>query len=203
MVIVPTEKEREDIAAWLSPLNFGKFLADNLNKRTEGTASWIFEDSKLKNWMNGDLNLLWCPGHPGIGKTMIASVVIDTLTKSKTAIPVLFVFCNYKNHYTTSNYLKIFLKQLVLQQFVTNNALKLFKDAKAKSRTLSEADLLNILIEQLQKCSKAFIVVDAFDEILDAAIQDDLSHIFTQITLNTKVHVMVTSRPHVTNLDVM
>ncbi|KIJ55867.1 hypothetical protein M422DRAFT_151375, partial [Sphaerobolus stellatus SS14] len=171
-------KELEELAAWLSPLDFEKLLADYIDSRTEDTVTWVLETSEMKAWMNGDLGLLWCRGHPGVGKTMITSVVIDKLRKSDTTVPVLFAYCNYKSQFTTRNYLEVFLKQLVLKNFITDESIELFKKVKSNSETVSEDQLLETFISELQLCSKAFIIIDAFDEILTIGQED--SYIYEQ-----------------------
>jgi len=65
------------ILEWLSPLSFRNKHLDVAAKRQAGTADWVLESDSFSQWMKGDVpscNILWGPGDPGVGKTIIAYV---------------------------------------------------------------------------------------------------------------------------------
>jgi uncharacterized protein (DUF779 family) len=43
-------------------MDFKKTQIDVRKKRLEGTGTWILNDPKFKEWLKGDLKILWCPG---------------------------------------------------------------------------------------------------------------------------------------------
>jgi len=91
------------------------------------------------------------------------------------------------------------LKQLVLQQLVTKDAIAELKDAKAKHKHLSTEELTTLLIKQLSLCPKAFIIFDAFDEILKEKDRYQLLQILHNLWTHPQVQVMIMSRPSAVN----
>ena len=64
-----------EILNWLSPLDFAERQRDVLAKRTPGTVQWVLESSEFTAWHQAASdNVLWCPGDPGVGKTVDAYV---------------------------------------------------------------------------------------------------------------------------------
>ncbi|KIJ50480.1 hypothetical protein M422DRAFT_245766 [Sphaerobolus stellatus SS14] len=187
----------EELASWLSDLEYAKALADNLDVHTKETSNWIFNTPELDSWRNGNQGILWCYGDPGVGKTMIASLVIKDLRKQYQTRPVLYIYCNYQSQLMTRAYLEVLLKQLLQQSFITDDAVIQLTQMKVKGKSLSRADLQGILVAQLHHFAGTFIVLDAFDEILDETIQDDLLAAFDHMVSHCHAHVMITSRHHV------
>ncbi|KIJ50450.1 hypothetical protein M422DRAFT_245727 [Sphaerobolus stellatus SS14] len=187
----------EELASWLSDLEYAKALADNLDVHTKETSNWIFNTPELDNWRNGNQGILWCYGDPGVGKTMIASLVINDLRKQYQTRPVLYLYCNYQSQLMTRAYLEVLLKQLLQQSFVTDDAVIQLTQMKVKGESLSRADLQGILVAQLHHFAGTFIVLDAFDEILDETIRNDLLAAFDHMVSHCHAHVMITSQHHV------
>ncbi|KIJ38588.1 hypothetical protein M422DRAFT_258696 [Sphaerobolus stellatus SS14] len=192
--------EQQDLVAWLSSLDFSKVLEDNLNAHTEGTGTAILATPKMDGWIKGESALLWCRGDPGVGKTMISSLVIKTLREQNSTAPMLFIYCNHTSQLTTQEYLKALLKQLLLYPFVTESTTHSVKEAKSMGRILNVKELQAIISKELSQHSKSFIVIDAFDEILDENIQYDLVKFFGELIQGKRTHVMITSRPHITSI---
>lgn len=62
------------ILDWLSPLHFGEKQRDVSRKRHPGTGQWLLESETFSKWFGTSRtfsNGLWCPGEPGVGKTVI------------------------------------------------------------------------------------------------------------------------------------
>jgi hypothetical protein len=55
-------KELQEIAAWLSPLNFSSTHADVRSKWQPGTGEWFLKSPEYLDWLNGKEAALWCPG---------------------------------------------------------------------------------------------------------------------------------------------
>ena len=61
---------------WLSPLEFCTRQRDVASKRHEGTGEWFLVSERFTAWLSGSAgSVLWCPGEPGAGKTVIAYVL--------------------------------------------------------------------------------------------------------------------------------
>ncbi|EGN97780.1 hypothetical protein SERLA73DRAFT_182527, partial [Serpula lacrymans var. lacrymans S7.3] len=110
---------RENLAEWLSPLNFPQRQSNVNEIRQEGTGNWVLDDERFKEWKTGDVKTLWCPGIPGAGKTVLASYIIDHLAKQHNRdndnVAVLYFYCNHKDQSTQTvyNLVASLLKQLV------------------------------------------------------------------------------------------
>lgn len=68
-----------EILRWLSPLRSQAMQGDNFSRRHEGTGHWLLESPQFRSWLQGNADVLWCPGLPGAGKTILASIVVDRL----------------------------------------------------------------------------------------------------------------------------
>lgn len=56
------DDEVEKILLWISPASFQSKQADMLEGVQPGTGSWFLEDAVFRSWMEGQVDVLWCPG---------------------------------------------------------------------------------------------------------------------------------------------
>lgn len=61
-------KDRQDILAWLSSLDFSRQQTTLSNGRQQGTGSWLIESEEFKKWSGNDGKSLICQGIPGAGQ---------------------------------------------------------------------------------------------------------------------------------------
>ena len=97
---VHQEQERQRQRAvldWLSPSDFVAQQTDLIGKRQEGTGLWFINSPEFAEWLHGSKHTLFCPGIPGAGKTIIATIVTDHLIESyqEDDIGVACLYCNY------------------------------------------------------------------------------------------------------------
>ncbi|KAH7156643.1 hypothetical protein EDB81DRAFT_867642 [Dactylonectria macrodidyma] len=190
--------QRMKLIAWLSPLNFWPKQADVFSKRLERTGEWLLECGEFKTWLNGTGQTLWCHGIPGVGKTILASMVIDLLqhTFKPEEAGVAFIYCDYKSgrQHTSINFISSLVQQLVQRQSEVSQSVKDFY-AKAMSRHTRPTlvDYSNLLHLEIGRLPKTFIVVDALDEYVE---KDGSRSILLQQfrLLRHKVNLLVTSR---------
>src|ERR1700722_4577501 len=52
----------DEIASWLSSLNFQTSQNEFIQKREKGTGEWFLESREFKEWRDGESEMLWCPG---------------------------------------------------------------------------------------------------------------------------------------------
>ncbi|KIJ42750.1 hypothetical protein M422DRAFT_254207 [Sphaerobolus stellatus SS14] len=190
--------EREALANSLSSLDFGKVLAENLDAHTKGTGAGLIASPQMEGWMKGKPSLLWCRGNPGIGKTI--SLVIRALTEQNPATPVLFIYCNHTSQLATRNYLEAVLKQLLIYPFVTEGTTKAIKAMQSRPQIPDQKELQSILIKELSQHSRAFLVLDAFDEIFNETVRHNLVDLFGELISGGQTHVVITSRPHISSI---
>ena len=156
----------------LSMLDFTARQKNSFSKRSANTAEWMLDSLELKSWLESEddeHSIIWCVGDPGVGKTIITSVVVDHITEKSLGenIAIVYIYCDYTNPLTFSvvNLLGSIVRQLIVQ---TTNAqmvsqLKTTLEQAAKSRHLTEEEL-SVWIKDL---SRTFDVVYTFVDALD------------------------------------
>ncbi|KAJ7578099.1 hypothetical protein C8J56DRAFT_716149, partial [Mycena floridula] len=181
---------------WISTLDFEQIQRDTLSKQASGTCSWFIEEASFQSWVNGEIKFLWCPGNPGVGKTILASSIIDHLQRSvmRVNIGVVYLYCNYaqRTNQTTTELLGSILKQLVHNQRAISKQLISLHEASRNTRP-SLSDLQRALETQVVRYSSVYIVVDALDECSDLGGTRETFMDALQ-SLPATVHLLVTSR---------
>ncbi|KAH8767818.1 hypothetical protein BGZ57DRAFT_797785, partial [Hyaloscypha finlandica] len=190
-------EENQRILAWLSQLNFEDKQKDILSKRHPGTGQWFLELDEFRKWRDGDPNtssVLWCSGIPGVGKSVITSIVIDHLQQyfNDEDVGISFIYCDYKDrkHQTRSNLISSLVKQLASQRNAIPDEVKaLFSEHKEGKTSPSLYDYSKTL-SQLSNCfRRSFIIVDALDEHVDkeedSAVQMEFLARLRQIQLQS------------------
>lgn len=191
-------QETREILSWLSPINFGIKQRDIFSKHQSGTGQWLLNDQRFMSWHDKHRSTLWCPGVPGAGKTVFASLVIDHLSNclegSQSA--VLGVYCDYKEYsqQSTSKYVASLLQQLIIARgFVPGNVKAAFTTHSHRQTAPTFPEYLDLLTEQLDAFKRVFVVIDALDECTEAnGVRDDLLEGI--LKLPPLVSVMITSR---------
>jgi Cdc6-like AAA superfamily ATPase len=178
-----------------------------------GTGEWLINHELFKAWKATRGSKIWCPGIPGVGKTSMASFVVQTLIElynSPDAIPTAFVFADFKDkeRYQQDQHtiVSTVTRQLASQNpAVMNEAYARYRTHKEHSlgdsvAPLTFAEHLEILKNASSHVDRMFIVIDAVDEIPSTEeveakdIRFELLHALTQLEY---VSLLCTSRPHI------
>ena len=73
-----TDDEDSQIKQWLSPLEPRHRHQSVQTNRVDGVGSWLLERNEFREWSGSqeltNQAVLFCYGHPGVGKTYIRSV---------------------------------------------------------------------------------------------------------------------------------
>ncbi|KAL2033341.1 hypothetical protein VTO58DRAFT_104055 [Aureobasidium pullulans] len=107
---------------------------------------------------------------PGVGKTMITSLVVSGVLKKykdDSGIGLAYIYCQFARHQEqTSQYLmSSILRQLVGRQTIIPDAVKsLYRETSGKTRLRPDemSDLLDVVVSNL---TRSIIMVDALDEL--------------------------------------
>jgi Cdc6-like AAA superfamily ATPase len=173
---------------------------DLISRRQEGTGGWLLQSDEFKSWFSGTRDTLFCPGIPGAGKTMLASIVIDHLQRviQDKDTAVTYIFCNYKNklEQTPFNFIASLLKQLFQGRNLSSAELKSTYNRHVGSHSYPSLDeVLDLLQSEISRYSRVFIVVDALDECNenDGTCQMLLSRLRILQT-TSPVNILITSR---------
>ena len=148
---------------------FSARQSDIYKRREESTGHWFLEDVSFRSWLCGDTKFLWCPGVPGSGKTIIASIVVDHLenTFPDGKVGIAYIYCNYRDQLeqTANNLIGSLLRQLLeLASAIPKNILDLYHRNISRHTHLKAGELIELLLVEARSFERVFIVVDALDE---------------------------------------
>ncbi|KAI4146689.1 MAG: hypothetical protein L6R39_003369 [Caloplaca ligustica] len=131
--------ERTEILNELSSLNFHNKQRDVFEKHHQGTGQWLLKTNEFQQWLRNDRNsMLWCPGIPGAGKTVMTSIVVNhvaQLTQGE-RVAIAYIYCDYKDAKTQSEVelLCSVVRQLAEQTSPLPPELKAFRDQSTQAR---------------------------------------------------------------------
>ena len=182
---------------WLSSIDCTKQRNDILARRQAGTGEWLLRSEEFRNWVERPKQILFCWGLPGVGKTIIAAIVIDSLeTKFQTnnKVGIAYLFCDFKLHdQKPEGLLRSLLRQLIGERSVPDSVIELFNQYKLKRELPLLKDISKVLSSVISSYSRVFIVVDALDECQSRCRMPFVKEILSLQT-ETEVNIFATSR---------
>ncbi|CVL06935.1 related to ankyrin [Fusarium mangiferae] len=195
-------RENKDILQWLTPSNYSLLQSDNIARRQPGTGQWFINSPEFCHWRDSPAQTLFCPGIPGAGKTILTSIVIDSLEalfSSDKTVGIAYVYCNFQrqNDQTAKELLASLLKQLLQSLPAMPDSVKpLYEQHRTKGSPPSLEDVSSNLLSTAKLFSRVFIIIDALDECraTDGTRTKFLEEIF-KLQLHSKANVFATSRP--------
>ena len=131
---------------------------------------WLLESTQFCEWRDGALQKLWYVGMPGAGKSVLASIIVDNLTKVQSDVQcghppkVAYLYFEYseRKSYTPKHLLGGILCQIV------EGDKRLQKLVHQRRRMCLEAptlgDLQDLLYEVVDASREVYLVIDALDE---------------------------------------
>ncbi|KXJ84865.1 hypothetical protein Micbo1qcDRAFT_226147, partial [Microdochium bolleyi] len=199
--------ELAKVRTWLQPTDYegdGSELRKHTTAHLDGTCEWLFEGAAYRDWQSAgnEQRLLWIRGIPGAGKSVIAASLIERLRQE--GVPVLFFFIR---HIIAANHEPIaavrdWLAQLLPFSPPLQVKLNGYRTAKRTIDSLDSAELWLELRSVLQQIPKAYVVVDALDEMSrggggDGNVDETLSFLneLAELTRCCRASVVMTSRP--------
>ncbi|KAJ5356449.1 hypothetical protein N7517_011058 [Penicillium concentricum] len=171
--IVHHQDEEKDRALleWLSALDYGKRYSDYISRRQDGTGQWLLHSPEFQSWSSGSKKTLFCPGIPGAGKTMLASIGIEELYSRRqddSSIEIAYLYCNFQQRYGLDMILSSLLKQLARAHPNLPSILsEMYEQHQPKGTRPSTENLtraLHSIVSQTGGFSKIFVIIDALDE---------------------------------------
>jgi hypothetical protein len=191
---------RDKILNWISSIDFPAQQSDMISQRQKETGQWFHDAPEFNSWISGSKQTLFCPGMPGAGKTMMAAMVIDHLSRTiqNDTNGVAYVYCSYKMRadQNTTILLAAILRQLVqAQRSIPEPVSRLHEHHSSRGTRPSLEEIFSVLQSILRDYSSVYLVVDALDESLGK----DYTHsqLLTRVRdlqKEANLHLMVTSR---------
>ncbi|KAF8882484.1 hypothetical protein CPB85DRAFT_406069 [Mucidula mucida] len=181
---------RLKVAKFISANDFTGHQSSLIKQKLKDTGTWLIEDRKFVAWRDSidSPRTLWCYGHPGAGKSVMAASIVDHL-QFEGAV-VLSVFCRYSlDTFTTPHPVLCGL----LRQLIENSPkFPPAMDFLYRSQTRPNPDMVSILLAEIaaSHARPIYLVIDALDE---CRIALDLLHVIQQ--LGSSFRVLITSRP--------
>lgn len=191
---------------WLTQVDYGSQQSDFISRRQTGTGQWLLDSAEFQNWAGQAKQTLLCLGLPGVGKTMVTSIIVDHLWSKyldDPSIGIGYVYCNFRrqNEQRTIDILASLLKQLILARpSIPKSLARLYESHKDKGTRPSKAEILaevHSVVAEFQRC---FILIDALDEcdVSNGILEELMSEIF-KLQAVTQANLFATSRhiPHI------
>lgn len=203
------DTQLDHICKWL----LGGESDDQLNSVTsaitEGTGQWFIQNEKYKQWKDGELHNLLCPGTAGVGKTVLVAIVVRDLHLARHVSQDIGIAYYFRRHqqkvaHLREHMLSSFLAQLIRQtRTVPPQVLKLYHQLHPHGRQASRTELTIALFEVAKLFKRVHVVVDALDEWPHEELHGSD---FTDSILNGQrqarnVFLLMTSRPEAPLLE--
>jgi hypothetical protein len=190
------------IRSWLQPTKYdivGGEYRKHLSSHVKGTGSWLTSSNIYQEWLQSHkYGILWIKGIPGSGKSVMASKLINDLTKSYPGCPILYFFFRQiidANHEPRA-LLRDWMDQLLEYSPPLQKQLKEYVESSRSIESLSLDDMWKD-IRMAFSClpDKIFCVADALDE-MDQGNDEFLISLGSLGLWNPeKVKILITSRP--------
>jgi hypothetical protein len=192
--------EYRAIMKWLSPTDFPAQQSDVIGKRQKGTGKWFVESPEFTNFLQGENKILFCPGIPGAGKTMISAIAIDHIWEAfqDDNVGVAYIYNDYsrQEEQTATKLIAAILKQLVQGRPSYGEPVTALHKQHAGRGTRPSFDEIRTTIHSvLSNYSRAYVIIDALDECTDTdGTRSELINAVRDLQTKTDIRLMVTSR---------
>ncbi|RKK75445.1 hypothetical protein BFJ69_g7702 [Fusarium oxysporum] len=192
---------QKEVLDWISPVDYAPQQSDIFSRREPGTGEWLLESDEYNSWVKGDKQTLFCPGIPGAGKTIMASIVVNSLLDSfhsESNIGVAYIYCNFRRRHEqkASDLIANLLKQLSESQPSLFKPVEdLYNKRKASRTRPSLQELGRVLQEVAATYSRVYIVLDALDECetTDGTLPNFIQQVL-DLQSATSTNILATSR---------
>lgn len=163
--------EREKIFNWLTPSDYSVQQSRYIKMHEKGTGQWLLDSAEFKTWIETERQLLFCPGIPGAGKTIITALVVQNLSSRFAHDPKVGVAYTYFNFWQQEEHWIEDLFAALLTQLseglssLPASLKALYDDHKGERGRPSFEKVFEVLQSIIGiSYERVFIVVDALDE---------------------------------------
>jgi Cdc6-like AAA superfamily ATPase len=194
---------RNTILSWLSQASPALRQSEVFNSHQKGTGSWLLQTDQFQEWISGEGQILFCPGIPGSGKTVLSSIIIDHLEQvfpDGDDIGIAYLFCDHRQQQTLVELYSALLRQAVQRRSsIPERIESLYESFWRKGTRPSAADILCELRAILAPCTRAFVILDALDECPvndgNGSIRQPFLRELVRLQNEVGFNLLATSRP--------
>jgi hypothetical protein len=191
----------EQILRWLTSIDFATQQNDFISRRQEGTGRWLLDSDEFQKWVNQSGRTMFCPGIPGAGKTILASIVVDYLDNQYHGDPttgIAYIYFDFRRQHEQKpeGVLSSVLKQLAQEQAPLHESIEaLCWRHNCRQTRPSLSEVATALHSVVATYSRTFIIIDALDEcqVSGEGRRKFLSEI-SNLRRQTQANLFVTSR---------
>lgn len=195
------ESDKEAIIEWIyqSTVNHDNFQRDYKAAAQDGTGQAFLSSDTFRRWLEGTYATIFCPGLPGAGKTIMASILkvhLDEKTMDSND-PTAVLYFNYKRHMEDHSHQILLLA--VLAQFLSRSdkVPDRLRNMFMKKDPLLMDDIMSILESLVQSSCRSFLILDALDEFYDDdGARSRFLHLIQRLQASGNLSIMMTARPH-------
>ncbi|KAK6346561.1 hypothetical protein TWF696_006684 [Orbilia brochopaga] len=160
-----SDQRQTEINRWLSPPDPSTNNNEALRRRHEGSGRWFLRGEAFNEWKKKRQNsFLWLHGIPGCGKTILSSIVIESLSSHQ---PLLYFYFDFTdpNKQTFGKMLCALISQLCYQCAAALPQLdQLFSSCKSGYEQPTSQQLREVFSRMIEQVEEIWIVLDALDE---------------------------------------
>jgi hypothetical protein len=195
------DEQHQACLGWLSSTGYAEVQSEYASQRQPGTGEWLLESSIFQDWVSKPWATLFCPGIPGAGKSILASVIIEELNtryENDHTVGIAYFFCSFQTHDDQSQKLESILACLLRQLAqglpqIPEGLKALFQKHKGRGSRPSLEEYFLSFRATLNQCSRAFIVIDALDECHSSTVARLLDFIL-ELQASNSLNFLATSR---------
>lgn len=190
---------------WLSDVNVQQRQDTEFAKCFPNAGSWLLEDERFLGWKSKRANnVLWCPGDPGCGKTVMMAIIVDHISSTADAksIGIAYIYGDYKNssQQTSAELLACLAKQLVASKsHPPTELVDLAATLQGEARRPNFQQSQKLLASLCKSFSRVYLLVDALDEIRTSERKKFLSALYKIESGSTSF--LFTSRPNIGDIQ--
>jgi hypothetical protein len=148
----------------------------------EGSGAWLLAAPEFKQWLADEKQMLLLCGPTGSGKSVLSSLVVDTLLKTfeaDSSIGIAYLCCgDYRGSLKLEPLLSSILLQLARHSSAAMARIHAFPQQFGENlSTVSAGQLFKLLTRTCATISKVYVVVDEWHELSACIRRDFLSRI--------------------------
>ncbi|KAK2811246.1 hypothetical protein FQN50_002343 [Emmonsiellopsis sp. PD_5] len=192
--------QNEGILNWLASENHNHQQARYRDERHRDTGLWFLGSTEFQSWENGRGKTMFCPGTPGVGKTIMTSIVIDHLlsTRLDAKTGIAFFYLDYadQQEQTLTNLLAGLLRQLAYSDGTIHDSVKMLYNNRNKAPRPTLKDISDALTSVTSSFETVFFIVDALDECQSPKCRKGLMEELLRLQSQFEANIFTTSRPN-------